>query len=387
MLAQSTIINFWEVEFVKVGTVTELKRHEYRVGLTPNSAREFVNHGHEVYVQKGAGAGSGFPDEMYMKAGCNILEKAGDIFSICDMIVKVKEPVPEELPLIRGGQILYTYLHLAADRALTEALMKTGCTGVAYETIVGRDGSLPCLKPMSQIAGRLSVQEGAKFLEKPFGGRGVLLAGVPGVSKANVTIVGAGIVGINAVKMALGLGAHVTVLDVDLNRLEYLEDVFGVRVNTLYSTPENLKGSLEQADLVIGAVLIPGAAAPKIIKREYLKAMKPGSVIVDVAIDQGGCTECSRATTHDEPVYVEEGVVFYCVGNMPGAVSNTSTNALNNATLFYGLEMADNGIKDAMNRDRGLLQGLNVFDGKLTCQGVADAFGMPLVHPEDALGL
>ena len=372
---------------MKVGTVTELKTHEYRVGLTPNSAHEYVKRGHEVYVQKGAGLGSGFSDDLYENVGCSILENAGDVYGTCDMIVKVKEPLAQELPMIREGQILYTYLHLAADQQLTQSLMDTKCIGVAYETIEGKDGGLPCLKPMSQIAGRLSIQEGAKYLEKPFGGSGVLLSGVPGVSKAKVTILGAGIVGMNAAKIAVGIGAQVTILDISLNRLEYLEDVFNGGINTLYSTPTNVEEALAEADLVIGGVLIPGAAAPKIVKRSYLKHMKPGSVIVDVAIDQGGCTEVSRVTYHDSPVYVEDGVVFYCVGNMPGAVSHTSTNALNNATLVYGLAMADKGITEAMRQDNGLLQGLNLYKGQLTCHGVANSFSMECADPGRVLGL
>ena len=370
---------------MKVGTVREIKQHEYRVGLTPNAAREYVRRGHEVYVQRGAGVGSGFTDEMYMNFGCDILNKASDVYDLCDMIVKVKEPLESELPLIREGQILYTYLHLAADRNVTEALMATKCIGIAYETIVGPDGGLPCLKPMSQIAGRLSIQEGAKYLEKPFGGRGVLLSGVPGVSKAKVTILGAGIVGTNAAKIAVGIGAQVTILDINLNRLEYLEDVFNGTINTLYSTPGNIKESLSEADLVIGGVLIPGAAAPKLIKDDYLKVMKEGSVIVDVAIDQGGCAESSRVTYHDAPVYTEQGVVFYCVGNMPGAVSNTSTNALNNATLKYGLAIADMGVEAALSEDEGLLLGLNLYKGQLTCAGVAESFDMDFTLPQDAI--
>lgn len=370
---------------MRVGTVTEIKKHEYRVGLMPDSACEYVKHGHEVYVQKGAGLGSGFPDELYKQAGCTILENSSDVYSICDMIVKVKEPLEPELNMIREGQILYTYLHLAADRKLTQKLLDRKCIGVAYETIVDKDGELPCLKPMSQIAGRLSIQEGAKYLEKPFGGRGVLLSGVPGVSKAKVAIVGAGTVGFNAAKIAIGIGAQVTILDTNVSRLEYLEDIFNGQINTAYSTPSNLENALAEADLVIGSVLIAGQAAPKIIKRSYLKKMKEGSVIVDVAIDQGGCTEASRVTYHDDPVYVEDGVVFYCVGNMPGAVSNTSTNALNNATLFYGLEIADKGLVEAMQRDKGLLQGLNLYKGELTCKGVADSFDMEWTSPEQIL--
>jgi alanine dehydrogenase len=314
------------------------------------------------------------------------LDKAEDVFEKSDMIVKVKEPLETEYSLIREGQILYTYLHLAPDRLLTDALLRQKCIGVAFETIRDRKGGLPCLKPMSQIAGRLAVQEGAKYLEKPFGGRGVLLSGVPGVLPAEVVILGAGVVGANALKIAVGMGSHVTVLDIDLDRLEFLEDIYGNRINTLYSSPENIDVVLPCADLVIGAILIPGAAAPKLIKNEHLKKMKQGSVIVDVAIDQGGCSEASMVTYHDDPVFLRDGVVNYCVGNMPGAVSYTSTNALVNANLKYGLAIANFGLEKALKADKGLLEGLNVYKGVLTCEGVSRAHGLPFVPPLEVLG-
>lgn len=371
---------------MKIGTVKEIKKHEYRVGLTPAAAEAYVKHGHTVFVQKSAGEGSAYSDKLYLAAGCTILDRAGDVYESSDMIVKVKEPLEEEYNLIREGQILYTYLHLAPDRPLTGALLQQKCIGVAFETIRDRKGSLPCLKPMSQIAGRLAVQEGAKYLEKPFGGRGVLLSGVPGVLPAETVVLGAGTVGANAIKIAAGMGAHVTVLDIDLDRLEYLEDLYGNRISTLYSSPENIAAVLPTADLVIGAVLVPGAAAPKLIKKDHLKTMKRGAVIVDVAIDQGGCSEASRVTYHDDPVFIEDGVVNYCVGNMPGAVAHTSTNALGNAILRYGLAIADLGPEKALREDRGLLEGLNVYRGTLTCEGVARAHALPFVSPLEVLG-
>lgn len=369
---------------MKVGTITEIKKHEYRVGLTPNTAKAYIEHGHEVYVQKGAGLGSSFTDEMYDEAGCMLLDTAKEVFDVCDMIVKVKEPLESEYGLIRENQILYTYLHLAASEELTKVIRDSKCISIAYETIKGPDGGLPCLKPMSQIAGRLSIQEGAKYLEKPFGGRGILLSGVPGVARANVVVLGAGVVGMNAAKLAVGMGADVTVLDINLDRLEYLEDIYpGIR--TIYSTPQNIEACLIDADLVIGAVLIPGDAAPKLIKSEYLKEMKDGAVIVDVAIDQGGCSEASRVTYHDDPVFVQDGVVNYCVGNMPGAVANTSTVALSNSTLNYGLSIADHGVTKALLADQGLMAGLNSYKGKLTCQAVAEVHGMEYISALEAI--
>ncbi len=368
---------------MKIGTVTEIKKHEYRVGITPNFAKLYISHGHSVFVQRGAGEGSGFDDKEYEAAGCTMLGRAEDVFGCSDMIIKVKEPLPPEYPLIRENQILYTYLHLAADRKLTEALLQSGCIGIAFETIVGKDGGLPCLKPMSQIAGRLSVQEGAKYLEKPFGGSGVLLPGVPGVRRGQVVVLGAGTVGTNAVKTAVGMGADVTVLDINLNRLEYLDDIYSDRINTVYSTPQSIEESLRTADLVIGAVLVPGGVTPKLIKREYLRHMKKGSVLVDVAIDQGGCSETSHVTYHDDPVYFCENVLHYCVGNMPGAVSHTSTVALNNAISGYALKLADLGAESALKADDGLRQGLNLYRGSLTFRGVADAHNLSYVPAQE----
>lgn len=365
---------------MKVGCVKEIKKYEYRVGMTPDNAGEYILHGHEVYIEAGAGAGSSFSDEDYRKAGAVILDSAAAVWETCEMIVKVKEPLREEYPLMREDQIIYTYLHLAADRPLTEALMAGRSKAVAYETIRDRDGGLPLLRPMSEVAGRLSVQEGAKCLEKPMGGMGLLLGGVPGVRKANVVILGGGIVGTSACKMALGLEADVTILDNNLDRLSWLDDLFGQRVQTLYSTSASIEASLQQADLVIGAVLIPGAAAPKLVKRHHLPLMKPGSVIVDVAVDQGGCCETTRATYHDEPTFVVDGVVHYCVANMPGAVSRTSTLALTNATLRQGLLLADQGLEAAVKADPGLLPGVNCYKGKLTCREVAEAFDMEYVE-------
>jgi alanine dehydrogenase len=370
---------------MKVGTVKEIKKHEYRVGLTPKAAEAYKNAGHTVFAEKGAGEGSGYTDDQYAAAGVKILPSAQDIWAEAEMVVKVKEPLESEYGLIRGNQILYTYLHLAPDRPQTDALLAAKCIGIAYETIRDRKGQLPCLKPMSQIAGRLATQEGAKYLEKPMGGRGVLLCGVPGVPHAEVVVLGAGIVGSSALKIAVGMGAHVTVVDIDLDRLEYLEDNYGSRISTLYSTAENIDEILPKADLVIGAVLIPGAAAPKLIRNKHLATMKKGAVIVDVAIDQGGCSEASHVTYHDDPVFVKDGVLNYCVGNMPGAVSYTSTNALNNATLRYGLSIAKFGPEAALKQDSGLMEGLNVYKGHLTCKGVAEAHGLPYTPAPDVI--
>jgi len=364
-----------------LGTVKEIKTHEYRVGLTPGAASAFIKHGHTVYVQRGAGEGSSYPDHMYEEAGCKMAETAAEVFDICEMIVKVKEPLESEYSLIKESQIIYTYLHLAPSLELTEVMIQSKCIGIAFETITDDDGGLPCLKPMSQIAGRLAVQEGAKYLEKPFGGRGVLLSGVPGVPTAEVVVLGAGIVGSSAVKIAVGMGAHVTVLDVNLKRLEYLEDIYSSRISTYYSMPDSIEKALMQADLVIGGVLIAGALAPKLIKNEHLKKMKEGAVIVDVAIDQGGCSEASHVTYHDDPVFIKDGVVNYCVGNMPGAVSNTSTNALGNATLSYGLKIADLGAEGAMKADKHLMNGLNVYKGKVCHASVAEAHGLTFTDP------
>jgi len=361
---------------MKVGCVREIKKFEYRVGLTPENVREYVSRGHSICMQAGAGEGSSFSDADYKAAGAVVLDTAKEVWDCCDMVVKVKEPLPEEYPFMRENQIIYTYLHLAADRGLTNALLKNKCKAVAYETIRDKNGGLPLLKPMSEVAGRLSIQEGAKCMEKFMGGMGLLLAGVPGVRRANVVIVGGGVVGTNACKMAVGLGANVTILDNNMDRLSYLDDIFGQTIQTLYSTDTAIEQAVCKADLVVGAVLIPGAAAPKLIKKSYLKSMKKGSVIVDVAVDQGGCCETTKATYHDDPCYVVDGVVHYCVANMPGAVSQTSTIALTNATLRHGLMIANLGLEAAMKKEPLLVSGVNCYLGKLTCKEVADEFDL-----------
>ena len=361
---------------MRLGTVREIKCHEYRVGLTPSCVKAYCDNGHEVFVEKGAGENAGFPDADYAAAGAQMVDTARAVFDAAQMIVKVKEPLPAEYDLFHEGQILYTYLHLAPAPDLTQAMLAKKVKGVAYETIELADRTLPCLKPMSEIAGRLAPQEGAKYLEKPFGGRGVLLGGVPGVARGNVVIIGAGVVGTNACKIAMGLGAQVTVLDISPARLEYLDDIFGSRISTLYSTPANIEAVLPDADLVIGAVLIPGATAPKLIRRRHLKLMQKGAVIVDVAVDQGGCIETTRPTTHDDPVFIEEGVVHYCVANMPGAVSRTSTQALTSTTLRYGLMIANQGLEKACAACAPLARGVNVYGGKVTYEGVAESLGL-----------
>jgi len=361
---------------MKIGTVKEIKTHEYRVGLTPGNVRDYVNHGHQVYVQAGAGEGSSLLDADYAAAGATIMPTASEVWTACDMIIKVKEPLEPEYPLMREGQILYTYLHLAADRRLTEELAARKCKAVAYETVKDKFGALPLLQPMSEVAGKLSVQVGARCLEKPMGGRGVLLGGVVGVGKAKVLILGGGVVGTAAMKMAIGLGASVTIMDNNIARLTYLDDVFGNQIQTLYSTPATIEAALIDADLVIGAVLIPGGAAPKLIRRHHLKTMKPGSVIVDVAVDQGGCCETTKPTYHDNPTFVVDGIIHYCVGNMPGAVCQSSTFALTNATLPYGIKIANMGLEAAAKDDRGLALGVNVYNVHITCEEVAHDFGM-----------
>lgn len=370
---------------MKIGCVKEIKNREYRVGLIPDNAKSYVNAGHEVWIEKGAGAGSGFTDEEYEKAGAKLFDTAKEVWNGVDMIVKVKEPLPEEYGYFRKDLLLFTYLHLAADRPLTDAMLASGMKGFAYETLIERDGSIPLLAPMSQIAGRLSIQEGAKYLEKTFGGSGVLLSGVPGTPKANVVIIGGGTVGTNACKIAVGMGANVTILDISLSRLAYLDDIFGARIQTLVSTDTNIENSVKEADLVIGSVLIPGKAAPKLMKRKYLKEMKPGSVIVDVAVDQGGCCETTKMTYHDDPIYEVDGIVHYCVGNMPGAVPRTSTIALTNATLRYGLSIAEHGIEKACMQNPVMVSGVNTYDGKLTCKNVADSFGMEYTPLQELL--
>lgn len=361
---------------MRIGCVKEIKKQEYRVGMTPDNAGSYVNAGHEVYVESGLGVGSGFPDSEYEEAGARIVGTAKEVWDISEMMVKVKEPLPEEYPLFHEGLILYTYLHLAADKPLTEALLESGVKGVAYETLMERDKSLPLLAPMSQIAGRLSVQEGAKYLEKMYGGEGVLLAGVPGTQKADIVIIGGGSVGTNACKIAAGMGANVTIMDVNTQRLQYLDDIFGARIQTLVSNDRNIEKALRNADLVIGCVLIPGKAAPKVIKKKYLQQMKKGAVIVDVAVDQGGCCETTKMTYHNDPIYTVDGVVHYCVGNMPGAVPRTSTIALTNATLRYGLEIAKNGLEEACRENEVIYSAVNTYQGKVTYQNVALSLGM-----------
>ena len=361
---------------MKIGCVKEIKNREYRVGLIPDNAKSYVNAGHEVWIEKGAGLGSGFTDAEYEKAGAKLVDTAKEVWDSVDMMVKVKEPLPEEYGYFRKDLVLFTYLHLAADKALTDAMLASGMKGFAYETLIERDGSIPLLAPMSQIAGRLSIQEGAKYLEKTFGGSGVLLSGVPGTPKANIVIIGGGSVGTNACKIAVGMGANVTILDISLPRLAYLDDIFGARIQTLVSTDTNIENAVREADLVIGSVLIPGKAAPKLMKRAYLKEMKPGSVIVDVAVDQGGCCETTKVTYHDDPIYEVDGIIHYCVGNMPGAVPRTSTIALTNATLRYGLAIAEHGLEEACRKNPVMVSGVNTYDGKLTCKNVADSFGM-----------
>ena len=360
---------------MKIGCVKEIKNNEFRVGLTPDNVKAYVAAGHHVYIEKGAGVGSGFSDNEYVDAGASLLDEAADIWQMVDMMVKVKEPLEEEYPLFHDGLILYTYLHLAADKQQMDALLKGKVNAVAYETIQEKDRSLPCLAPMSQIAGRLSIQEGAKYLEKKFGGEGILLAGVPGTPKANVVILGGGTVGMNACKIAVGMGANVTILDISLKRLEELDNMFGAHIQTLVSNDSNVERVLRDADLVIGSVLIPGGSTPKLFKAKYLKEMKEGAVFVDVAIDQGGCGESSHVTTHDDPVYIKDGVVHYCVGNMPGAVPRTSTIALTNATLRYGLEIAKAGLEAACRESDVICSGVNTYMGKLTCKNVALAHG------------
>ncbi len=370
---------------MKIGTVRELKNHEYRVGLTPDNVMAYVKKGHQVFVQSGAGEMASFSDDEYRLCGAVIFPTAADVWAKCDMMVKVKEPLEEEYPYLRPGLILFTYLHLAPNRRLADALFSSGVKAVAYETIEGRTGSLPCLRPMSEIAGRLSIQEGAKYLERPFGGRGILLGGVPGVERGKVVIVGGGIAGTYAAKAAVGMGAQVTLLDISLTRLVYLDDIFGTSITTLFSSETNIARSLAEADLVIGAVLIPGATTPKLIRQNHLKIMKQGAVIVDIAIDQGGCCETSRQTTHDDPVFILDGIVHYCVGNMPGAVPRTSTVALANTTLPYGLMIAETGLEKACEFNEGLAKGVNIYSGTCANKNVADSLGMPYTPVHEAM--
>ena len=360
-----------------IGIPKEIKNNENRVALTPAGAKELVKRGHTVYVQHTAGENSGFPDSAYETVGAKILPSINDVYQTAEMIVKVKEPIAVEYPLVRKGQLVFTYFHFASDEKLTLAMMDSGSVCLAYETVENPDGTLPLLIPMSEVAGRMSIQEGARFLEKPQGGKGILLGGVPGVKPARVLVLGGGIVGYNAALMAAGMGADVTIADISLPRLRHLEEVMPANVRTLYSSTHNIETELPATDLVIGAVLIPGAKAPHLITKEMLGLMKPGSVLVDVAIDQGGCFETSHPTTHADPVYTVDGIVHYCVANIPGAVPQTSTLALTNATLPYVLELADKGWKEACKEDKTLYPGLNIIEGQIVYPAVAEAFGLP----------
>jgi alanine dehydrogenase len=370
-----------------IGVPKEIKTHEYRVGLVPASVRELIHHGHQVVVEAKAGAGIGIEDRAYEAVGAKIAGSATEVFEKAEMVVKVKEPQPQECRMLRPGQILFTYLHLAPDPEQTHALLKSGATAIAYETVTSPRGGLPLLAPMSEVAGRMSVQVGAHCLEKESGGSGILVGGVAGVAAARVVIIGGGVSGANAARMAIGMEAHVTVIDRSLDRLRELDDLFGAKLNTIYSTVDSIESHVVGADLVIGAVLVPGAAAPKLITRDMLKRMRPGSVLVDIAIDQGGCAETSKPTTHADPTYVVDGVVHYCVANMPGAVARTSTFALNNATLPFTVALADKGYRRALADDIHLRHGLNVHEGKLTYRAVAEALKLKFTPAEEVLGL
>ena len=370
---------------MKVGVPKEIKTHEYRVGLTPAGVRELAIHGHQVFVERNAAAGIGIGDDAYRAAGAAVADSAAEVFANADLIVKVKEPQPAEIAMLRQGQVLFTYLHLAADKAQTMGLMHTGATSIAYETVTDRYGTLPLLAPMSEVAGRMSVQVGAHCLEKEQGGAGILLGGVPGVAPAKVVVLGGGVSGTNAARMAVGLEASVTIIDKSLPRLKELDLQFGPRATTLFATADTIEQQVLAADLVIGAVLVPGAAAPKLVSREMVRQMRPGSVLVDIAIDQGGCFATSRPTTHSAPTYVEEGVVHYCVTNMPGAVARSSTFALTNATLPFVIALAEKGWRRALAEDPHLLHGLNVHAGKVTYEAVAHDLGLPFAPAEGVL--
>ncbi|MCH5238903.1 MAG: alanine dehydrogenase [Muribaculaceae bacterium] len=362
---------------MKIGIPKEIKNNENRVGATPAGVAELVRNGHEVYVQRGAGEGSGFADADYIQAGAKILPAIEDVYSIGEMIIKVKEPIKPEYPLVRKGQVIFTYFHFASDLELTEAMIRSGAVCIAYETVTGRDGSLPLLIPMSEVAGRMSIQEGARFLEKPQGGRGVLLGGVPGVKPAKVLVLGAGVVGRNAALMAAGLGADVTICDISLPTLRHCADVMPKNVKTLFSNRHNIEKELPETDLVVSSVLVPGAKAPHLITRDMLPMMKKGSVIVDVAIDQGGSLDTSKPTTHSDPIYEVNGIIHYAVANIPGAVPFTSTMALTNATMPYVVKLANLGWQEACRRDAGLADGVNMVDGKVTYKAVAEAWDLP----------
>ncbi len=368
-----------------IGVPKEIKANENRVGLTPASVREAVNAGHKVIVEKNAGQGIGSSDQDYINAGASIIDSASEIFATAEMIVKVKEPQKVEYEQLRKDQILYTYLHLSPDAAQTKGLIESGCIAIAYETVTADNKSLPLLAPMSEVAGRMAVQVGAYSLQKAEGGLGALLGGVPGVNPSKVVVLGGGVAGFNATKMAVGMGAEVTVLDRNIDRLRYLDDIYQGRIKTLYSTSETVETTVTEADLVIGTVLIPGANAPKLVTNDIIKKMKTGSVVVDVAIDQGGCTDVSKATTHEQPTFISDNVVFYCVANMPGGVPKTSTFALNNATLPFMLSIANKGVKQALLDDKHLLNGLNVCQGKVTYKAVSDAQGISYTPAIDAV--
>lgn len=361
-----------------IGVPKEIKNNENRVAVTPAGAAAFVKNGHQVYIQKSAGLGSGFADEDYTKVGAQLLDTIEEVYAIAEMICKVKEPIAQEYPLVKENQLIFTYFHFASSEALTKAMIASKAICLAYETVEKKDRSLPLLIPMSEVAGRMAIQEGAKYLGKPTGGRGVLLGGVAGVKPANVLIIGGGIVGTQAAKMAAGLGANVTIMDVDLQRLRHLEDIMPANVDTVISNEYNLEEAVKTADLIVGAVLIPGAKAPHLVTRSMLKLMKPGTVLVDVAVDQGGCIETCTPTTHENPIFIIDGIVHYCVANMPGAVPYTSTLALTNATLPYALQLANKGWIKAVKENEELRKGLNIVNGDVVYKGVADAFNLPL---------
>lgn len=368
-----------------IGVPKEIKNNENRVAVTPAGVAEFLKHGHTVYIQSTAGEGSGFSDATYQAAGAIILPTIEEVYGVAEMIVKVKEPIASEYSLIRPNQLLFTYFHFASSEELTQAMLASGAVCLAYETVEKTDRSLPLLVPMSEVAGRMAIQEGAKYLEKPQKGKGVLLGGVPGVPSGKVLILGGGIVGTQAAKMAAGLGARVVIMDLNLARLRYLSDIMPANVTTIMSNDYNIREAIQEADLIVGAVLIPGAKAPHLITKDMLKLMKPGTVVVDVAVDQGGCIETCKPTTHENPTYVIDDIVHYCVANMPGAVPYTSTLALTNATLPYAVQLANMGWKNACEANLELRKGLNILDGKVVYRGVADAFGLPLTPLEDIL--
>lgn len=368
-----------------IGVPKEIKTHENRVALLPGGVTKMIRNGHEVMVEKGAGNGSGFSDDQYEEAGATIVDDIDELWEQAEMIMKVKEPIAVEYDRMQEGQIIFTYFHFAASRELTEAVAESGAIAIAYETVEKEDGSLPLLIPMSEVAGRMASQEGAKYLEKPEGGLGVLLGGIPGVKPANVLVIGGGIVGVNAAKIAAGMGANTTIMDISMPRLRYLDDVMSDNVNTMFSSEANIRSMLPDVDMIIGAVLIPGAKAPSLVTRDMLSEMQQGSVLVDVAIDQGGCFETSKATTHDEPIYEVDGVVHYCVANMPGAVPRTSTIGLTNVTLPYAVDIANKGWEKALKDDKELMKGLNIVDGDIVYKEVAEAFDMDYTAIESVL--